>query len=100
MRNMYYILEDRTPKPITDVREWATWFEKADRHVKNDFLPNGIHVSTVFLGLDHAWSNEPPMLFETMIFGSEHDGYQERYSTWEEAEAGHQRAIEMVFEVQ
>lgn len=35
--------------------------------------------------------------FETMIFGGEHDQYQERYSTWDEAEAGHKRAIELVF---
>jgi hypothetical protein len=34
-----------------------------------------------------------------MIFGGDHDGYCERYCTWEEAEAGHQKAIELVFEV-
>lgn len=27
------------------------------------------------------------------------DGYCERYCSWEEAEAGHQKAIELVFEV-
>ena len=46
-------------------------------------------VSTVFLGLDHAFDGGTPLLFETMIFGGEHDEYQERYATWDEAEAGH-----------
>jgi len=58
-----------------------------------------VRVSTVWLGLDHGlgWSDEP-LIFETMIFGGNHDGYQERYSTEEEARAGHQRAVELVKE--
>ena len=34
-----------------------------------------------------------PILFETMIFGGEHDQYQERYATREEAVEGHARAV-------
>ena len=51
-------------------------------------------VSTVFLGLDHQhWRGSPPLLFETMIFGGPHDEYQRRYSTNEEAIAGHAEAV-------
>jgi hypothetical protein len=53
-------------------------------------------VSTVFLALDHAYSPDPdalPILFETMIFGDNEDAYQERYSTWDEAEKGHAKAV-------
>jgi hypothetical protein len=39
------------------------------------------------------------MVFETMIDGGEHDMYQKRYSTWEEAEKGHGEAIRLVFNV-
>lgn len=60
-------------------------------------LPNDVRVSTIFLGTNHAFFGGTPILFETMIFGGEHDEYQERYATWEEAEAGHQRAIDLVF---
>ncbi len=89
-----YILEDKIPKVVDDVLEWGKWFETADRHVAKTVLPNGVEVSTVFLGLDHSFSGGKPILFETMIFGGEHDdGYQERYSTWEEAEAGHKQAV-------
>jgi len=73
--------------------EWAVWFETADRRVAEDYFLRDVRVSTVFLGLDHRFFGDgPPLLFETMIFGGEHDGYQRRYATWEEAEAGHTEA--------
>ena len=37
-----------------------------------------------------------PVLFETMVFGGEYDDYQERYHTYDEAEEGHKRIVEMV----
>lgn len=37
----------------------------------------------------------PPIVFETMIFGGANDEYQERCSTWEEAEAMHKRACKL-----
>jgi len=97
-----YILQDKKPVEEPDLLKWAQWYETADRHIKKTDLPNDVHVSTVFLSIDHGYSSifgGPPILFETMIFGGEHDMYQERYSTYEEAEEGHQRAVEMVFEV-
>jgi hypothetical protein len=55
-----------------------------------------VMVSTVFLGMDHGYNSDKPILFETMIFGGEHDEYQERYATYEEALAGHKRAMEII----
>jgi hypothetical protein len=56
-----------------------------------------MRVSTVFLVIDHNQSLDPdalPLVFETMIFDSDGDDrYQERYSTWNEAEAGHAKAV-------
>jgi hypothetical protein len=34
-----------------------------------------------------------------MIFGGLHDGHQERYTNWEDAERGHEEACKMVLEV-
>ncbi len=53
-------------------------------------------VSTVFLGLDHQYGDGPPLLFETMVFpkDSYSDLYCERYSTYDEAEAGHAKAVQ------
>ena len=89
-----YILEGKITKEV-DMMEWAKWFETAERHVAKTEISKEVNVSTVFLGLDHSFSGGTPILFETMIFGGEHDQYQERYATYEEAEAGHIVAVEM-----
>lgn len=56
-------------------------------------------VSTVWLGMDHGFwmdRNEEykPVIFETMVFGGEHDQWQARYCTEEEAIAGHRMAVD------
>lgn len=91
---MYYILEGKNPVACS-AEVWSAWFEKArdsgeklgnfnrsDRHVALDQIGDVV-VSTVFLGLDHGFLQGAPILFETMIFGGEHDGAQERYRTWD-----------------
>ena len=91
-----YILVDKVPKPAANMEDWAIWFGTTDRHVAETIIGD-VRVSTVFLGLDHGFGrNEPPILFETMIFGGEHDQYCERCSTWEEAEAMHAKAVALV----
>lgn len=53
-----------------------------------------IEVSTVWLGLDHRYSqNGPPLIFETMIFGGDQDGETARYSTQEDAIRGHNEIV-------
>jgi hypothetical protein len=37
-----------------------------------------------------------PILFETMIFGGRLDNFMNRCSTWEEAEAMHNEAVNLV----
>ena len=75
---------------------WARWFETTDRHVK--LTEQGdVRVSTVFLGLDHGFSGKPPIVFETMAFVGHDVVDQERYATWAEAEAGHDRMVMQVF---
>jgi hypothetical protein len=97
---MYYILKDKVPVQVHDMEEWMDAFRLHDsRIVAKTDLPDDIQVSTVFLGMDHSFGDDgPPILFETMIFGGALDGYQERYSTWEEAEEGHRLALELIHE--
>lgn len=92
----HYILaaDGQTPVPVADVMEWARMFGDTERRrVAHDILSDKVRVSTVFLGLDHSWGGGPPLLWETMIFGGPHDEYQERYSTYADAVAGHARAL-------
>lgn len=90
-----YILKGKKVVEETDLLKWGKWFETANRHVANDKIGN-VQVSTVFLGLDHSFGTGKPLLFETMIFGGKHDGYQDRYTTWEEAEKGHKKALTLL----
>ena len=90
-----YILRGHTTMPCADLLKWAKWFETADRKVAADVV-NGVRISTVFLGLDHAFGGAKPLLFETMIFGGKHDRYQDLCSTWDEAIAMHAKAVKLV----
>lgn len=93
----YYVLdEDNNPVEAADHYEWVKFFRSGNRQTAEDFVRNA-RVSTVFLGLDHNYSGEgPPLLFETMIFGGKLDGGQWRYSTREEALAGHIETVRRV----
>ena len=94
-----YILDsDGNPELCTDLLKWAAWFETANdqRVVKKTDVTKGIEVSTVFLGLDHSFGGgKTPMLYETMIFGGDHDQYQERFATRESALKGHEEAVDI-----
>lgn len=109
----FFILDaNHQPVPVDDVIAWAHFFEKVDaRHVARTHI-NGLYVSTIFLGLDHAWYSSRPLFFETMIFRDENHaspeyferildwahGYQMRYSTWDEAIAGHEQVVTTIRE--
>lgn len=85
-----YILEGHIPKPEPDILKWAKWFENAKRHIaRDDPFPGMVHVSTVFLGTDHAFGQGPPLFFETMVFGGPLHEEMDRYETWDAAELGH-----------
>lgn len=98
MRPLYYRLDDHhQPIPVTahDPRFVSLFAPECNRRVADDVVGD-YWISTVFLVIDHAWSEgDPPILFETMIFpkGTFDDLYCVRYATWEEAVAGHQRTV-------
>lgn len=95
MTDKYYVLDGKTPRKVDSLEEWARAFDPTNKHVATDNI-GGAHISTVFLGIDHNHFGGTPLIFETMIFGGQHDGHQERCSTWDEAEAMHARAVALV----
>ena len=98
MSDLYILDENRNPARVSNVLEWGAWMQGATRHVAKSEV-NGVQVSTVFLGIDHNWGwQDRPVLFETMVFGGKYDLEQERYCTWSEAEAGHERWVAKVEE--
>lgn len=91
----HYILDGHKAVPV-DLMVWANWLEQCkERHVADEKIGD-VRISTVFLGLDHSWGDGPPLIFETMVFGGPLDQEQDRYTTWEQAEAGHKLMVERV----
>lgn len=83
---------DRHGQPIPEDEYLRLMRDKEYKRVAWDDLPDGRHLSTVWLGLDHSWTSDPPIIFETMLFGVPEDYKGEtqwRYSTEEEAKMGH-----------
>lgn len=96
MSKWYILSVDNKPVAVS-ITEAVQWMEDNPERkaVKQDHIDDKF-VSTVFLGLDHSWNNKELILWETMIFGGEHDQYQERYSSYEDALEGHQKAINLI----
>jgi len=63
----YILDEDGNPIPEKDPLKWADWFETTNRTVKKTQVGK-LLVSTVFLGLNHAFDGGIPLLYETMVF--------------------------------
>jgi hypothetical protein len=97
----YWNLEDRPCNRDT----WVTLFEGRKDH---DFWKVGddevevdgktSHVSTVWLGLNHATENakSKPLIYETLVSGEEE--WMNRYSSRKEAIKGHIRVLKAIRE--
>ncbi len=95
----HYILDDEGKPKLVDLLVWAEWFGVAQNRIVQQDEIGDVRVSTVFLGLDSNWHEQgDPVLWETMIFGGKHDNYQDRYSSLEDAKAGHAKAVALVKE--
>lgn len=100
-RPILYTLIGHDPVPCRVYLDWAVWYDEdlSHRRVALDFVTSDsgedVEVSTVFLGMDHAFFGEP-ILFETMVFGGVLTEWLWRYCTWEEAEQGHAQVVTLV----
>jgi hypothetical protein len=88
-RARYYALDANGEPTPANILQWGQILENHENQVvAQDVTPRG-QLSTVFLGLDHAWSG-PPMIYETALFPQ--IGSAEilmHYSTPAQARAGH-----------
>lgn len=91
---MKYILDENRKVIPATLETWAVWFNDTAKRRVDDTTIDGVRVSTVFLGIGGFDGKHD--LFETMIFGGDHDEYCARCDTWEEAEAQHAAAIALV----
>jgi hypothetical protein len=100
-----YRYYDREGRGLTDVFDWAKlmeprYYENLDEYAKYKIVKQehtwlGFWVSTVWLGLDHAFlPTYPPLIFETMVFFRHRSDLEmDRYTTERQAKAGHKNMI-------
>lgn len=86
---------DKAGKPL-ELLQWVELFE--DKKYSRIALTEvgNWKVSTVWLGIDHNFFGLRPHIFETMAWRIDtgvFDDSQERYSTLEEAQAGHKQWV-------
>lgn len=88
---------DQDGNPL-DLMEWAKLFEDTESRRIGSTKVKGYWVSTVWLGLPPI--SNPRLIFETMVFKSKTDGfddavddYTRRYATKEGAIAGHKEVV-------
>jgi len=95
--NMYVLDDDNNVCPVTSREEYLEFFESDKRTLQWDKF-NEVTLSTVFLMLDYGFINNQiledgekykPLIFETMIFGGEHDGFLVRYNDYQQALSYH-----------
>lgn len=70
--------------------------------VQQDIIRN-LQASTVWLGMNHSIFEKEPMIFETMVFDISgrlfrSQGYQQRYTTEQEAMQGHKEAVKWIID--
>src|SRR5438132_1424804 len=89
---------DKDGNPISFER-WAELYTPEYKRVdETTLVEQGVWISTVWLGMNLVFMpDSPPIIFETMVFSLENgmaEDDMDRYSTLEQAKAGHQAMVE------
>lgn len=94
-----FILDGLNVVPAKDLLTWVNWYVKENRTFRENQIGD-TRIITVFHGVDirlrELKPDLPPLLFQTIIYGRKHGGYQRRTSSAAEAIAQHERAVELV----
>jgi len=102
IRSKFYVLRGHDVVEA-DALESAMFFENIGARTvrKTEVVTldaaNACEVSTMFLGIDHNYSeNGLPIVFETLVFGGPMADSMRRYATWDESVDGHAETVELV----
>ena len=109
MIGKYILNAQGEPEECGDFVRWSNWLATDERRIvrKQTLTVSAgeVEVSTVFIGIDHNFSGEPPVLWETALFfhgyipelsGELHGGPQRRYSSREDAIDGHNAFVRLL----
>lgn len=103
MTSRYYVLDGKTVTPCpggpNDLLIWAQAENGIVSLFRSEIRDEAATVSTVFVGVDqHAPSDAPPALFETIWFRHHQRGVHVvgRTATWEAAKDLHDRTVKQL----
>ena len=97
MAKHYYIMDDSHNVIETDYDTWRRWNSNPDnRKVAFTKITDRIGVNTVFL----MGGSDPSTMFQAMIVGGTLGNSSWRYSTWDDAVAGHAVAVQKATDAQ
>lgn len=93
-----YHLFDKKTKALhltSDDQEFSRWFLDIDNRTVGKIKRGEHTVSTVCLGMDSSMVNDPPLIFQTMVYKGDwaEIGYRKDYATYTEARKGHKEAV-------
>lgn len=94
---MYILDKDNHPVLTDDVKVFGECFKNNDKRRVGLDETNGYMISTIFLGLDHGYGSNGPILFETLIkdLSTGEQDVVQRYHTWNEAKRGHAKYVDL-----
>ena len=76
--------------------EWFVLFWSEDRSVAATRISDDVGVSTVWLGVDVHTDSEPPLIYETQVFGGRYNGATWTTPNRHAALAAHDQAVATV----
>lgn len=101
-RHFYYALDRMKNVVRCGAAELELLLRNPDEKIVRQEYVGEKFISTVFLGIDHYYGDlkeHPPVVFETMIFDESDedrgrlDIYCDRYTSYEDALKGHEKAV-------
>lgn len=107
---LYYILdEEGNPVGIPSddpsfyrdrIMDVESLLMDVERRIVAKTRHGGVLVSTVFLSIDHNYTDKgPPVLWETMVFGGRHNEECRRYTSREDAVQGHFEMVQEILDI-
>lgn len=78
------------------MEDWGRLLSDFDYCVIEKTPLYGTQISTVWLGLNHQYTDGPPLIFETMVFGGPLSHECFRWPTEEQAQRGHTHVVRLL----
>lgn len=96
---LYVLNKKKQPVAVDSFDKWGEWISTNNRTVASTELDDGTHILTVFLAHSTPFCDKKnPLTFQTMIVNGKHHMKDRYYSSWDQAEKGHEEVVAALLE--